>query len=100
MPTTVIGGREIQVNDEGFLTDPTQWSADLATELAALIGQPLTEAHWTLIHFLREDHAVTGETARATSLAAASPVVTVPTRVTPASAGISMPVRESSVPDV
>ena len=63
MPTTVIGGREIQVNDEGFLTDPTQWSADLATELAALIGQPLTEAHWTLIHFLREDHAVTGETA-------------------------------------
>ena len=63
MPTTVIAGHEIQVNDEGFLTDPTQWSEDLATNLAALIGQPLTDAHWTLIRFLRADHKVTGETA-------------------------------------
>ena len=63
MPTTVIAGHEIQVNEEGFLTDPTQWSEDLAVELAALIGQPLTPEHWALIRFLRDDHAVTGETA-------------------------------------
>ncbi len=63
MTTTTIAGREVEVNDEGFLTDPAQWSEDLAPELAHLIGLELTDAHWRLIRFLREDYAVEGETA-------------------------------------
>ena len=34
MPTTTIAGHEIQVNEEGFLTDPDEWTEDLAPELA------------------------------------------------------------------
>ena len=63
MPTTTIAGHEIEVNAEGFLTQPAQWSEDLAPELAQLIGLSLTDEHWPLIRFLRTDFAAQGETA-------------------------------------
>lgn len=63
MPTTTIAGHQVEVNEEGFLTKPDQWSEDLAPALAGLIGIDLTDAHWKLIRFLREDYAVQGETA-------------------------------------
>jgi TusE/DsrC/DsvC family sulfur relay protein len=63
MPTTTIDGHVISVNDEGFLTDPGEWSEPLAESLAAQIGIELTEEHWKAIRFLREDFAREGETA-------------------------------------
>ena len=48
MSTTTIAGHEVEVNEEGFLTRPDQWSEDLAPELAALIGLDLTDKHWEL----------------------------------------------------
>jgi TusE/DsrC/DsvC family sulfur relay protein len=63
MPSTTIAGRTVDVNDEGFLTDPAAWNEEMGTELARLIGVEMTEAHWTVIRFLREDFAVMGETA-------------------------------------
>jgi TusE/DsrC/DsvC family sulfur relay protein len=63
MPTTTIGARPIQVDDEGFLTSLDEWDEELATELATQIGITLTEAHWKAIRFLREDFKVRGETA-------------------------------------
>lgn len=63
MPTTSIAGHEVEVNEEGFLTKPDQWTEDLAPELAKLIGLELTDAHWQLIRFLREDYKAQGETA-------------------------------------
>lgn len=63
MTTTTIAGHAVDVNDEGFLTKPEEWSEDLAPELAHLIGLDLTDAHWALIRFLRDDYAAQGETA-------------------------------------
>jgi tRNA 2-thiouridine synthesizing protein E len=63
MTTTTIAGRPVDVNDEGFLTSPGQWTEELGTELARLIGIELTDEHWKLVRFLREDYAVQGETA-------------------------------------
>ena len=63
MTTTTIAGRPVDVNDEGFLTSPDEWDEQLGTELAHLIGIELTEEHWRLLRFLREDYAETGETA-------------------------------------
>ena len=62
MPTTTIDGHEIHVNDEGFMTDPDEWSEPLATSLAAQIGIALTDEHWQAIRFLRTDYAQEGET--------------------------------------
>jgi len=63
MPTTTIDGYPIQVNDEGFMTDPSEWSEPLAVSLAAQIGLELTEEHWKAIRFLRNDYEKQGETA-------------------------------------
>ncbi len=63
MPVTTIDNHTIHVNDEGFLTDPAEWSEDLAGSLAAQIGLDLTDEHWKAIRFVREDFAVNNETA-------------------------------------
>ncbi len=63
MPVTTLAGRQIQVNDEGFLTDPAEWDDDLAPVLATAIGITLDDAHWRALRFLRADFAETGETA-------------------------------------
>lgn len=63
MPVTTMNGREIQVNDEGFLTEFDEWDEDLAKVLAANIEIDLTDAHWMVIRFLREDYKTEGETA-------------------------------------
>jgi TusE/DsrC/DsvC family sulfur relay protein len=63
MPTTTIDGHTIEVNDEGFMTDPSEWTEPLAKSLAAQIGIDLTDEHWKAIRFLRDDFAEQGETA-------------------------------------
>ena len=63
MPVTTMNGREIQVNDEGFLTEYDEWDEDLAKVLAQNIEIDLTDAHWKVIRFLREDYKTQGETA-------------------------------------
>ena len=63
MPTATIAGHEVQINDEGFLTEYDEWGEDIATELAANIGVEMTDDHWALIKWLREDFQEKGETA-------------------------------------
>ena len=63
MPVTTLNGHEIHVNDEGFLTDPTEWDEDVATALATQIGVTLTDEHWKVLKFLRADFESQGETA-------------------------------------
>ena len=50
-----IAGREIEVNEEGYLLNPVDWNPDLAAEIAKEEGiVPLTDAHMKLIQYLRE----------------------------------------------
>lgn len=63
MPVTMISGQEIHVDDEGFLTEYDEWSKDLGSELASNIGIEMTDDHWAVIDFLRDDYQEQGETA-------------------------------------
>jgi tRNA 2-thiouridine synthesizing protein E len=64
MPTTRIGGRPIDVNDEGFLTKYEQWDEDLGSVLAGYAGiDELSDEHWKVIKFLRADFPGRKETA-------------------------------------
>ncbi len=65
MAVTELNGRQVHVDDEGFLTEYAEWDDDLGRVLAAQIGIDLTEAHWKVIRFLREDFTTQGETATA-----------------------------------
>ena len=63
MHVTTLDGHQISVNEEGFLTDPKEWTDDIGKALAAQIGITLTDAHWKAIRFLRQDFETQGETA-------------------------------------
>ena len=63
MPVTTLDGRQIHVTDEGFLTEYDEWDDALAKVLADNIGIDLTDEHWKVIRFLREDFKTQGETA-------------------------------------
>ena len=64
MPTTRIGGRPIDVNDEGFLTSYDQWDEELAEVLAGYAGlDSLGDEHWKVLRFLRADYPGRKETA-------------------------------------
>ncbi|GAW50892.1 MULTISPECIES: TusE/DsrC/DsvC family sulfur relay protein [unclassified Nocardioides] len=62
MTTTTIGGHVLTVDQEGFLTDPSEWDDDVAVALAEQIGVVLDTEHREILRFLRAEHARTGET--------------------------------------
>lgn len=56
MSVVSYAGHEVEVNDEGFLTDSSQWNREIAEAIAADIGlAPLTDKHWEVIEFCRKD---------------------------------------------
>ena len=63
MPVTTIAGAEVHVDDEGFLTQYDEWNETVGAELAANIGVDMTDDHWKVIKFLRDDFKTQGETA-------------------------------------
>lgn len=63
MPVIEIAGKPIHVNEEGFLTEYGEWDVDIAQVLAKQIEVDLTDEHWKIINFLREDFKTQGETA-------------------------------------
>ena len=62
MPTRTICGVTVQVNDEGFMTNPSEWTKDIAVEIAKEEGlAELTPAHWQIIDFCRKSAATSGK---------------------------------------
>ncbi|MBI5301440.1 MAG: TusE/DsrC/DsvC family sulfur relay protein [Chloroflexi bacterium] len=54
MATKTIAGKTVQVNDEGFMTNPSEWSKEIAVEMAKEEGiAELTANHWKIIDFCR-----------------------------------------------
>lgn len=50
----------IDLNHEGFMRNPSQWTEELALILAEKEGITLTDAHWTIINFCRQQAAASG----------------------------------------
>ena len=68
MSNTIIAATEVELNDDGFFVNPDQWTEDMARELARRDGiDDLTDAHWTVIRFMRSEYFEkgTGPTVRA-----------------------------------
>ncbi len=61
MPTKVYAGTEVQVDDQGFFTDPSQWREEMAAGIAAEEAIPeLTDRHWQVIKFMRHEFETKG----------------------------------------
>jgi TusE/DsrC/DsvC family sulfur relay protein len=55
MTTRGIAGQTVQVNEEGFMTEPNEWTQDVAVEIAKEEGIPeLTGDHWKVIDYCRQ----------------------------------------------
>ena len=62
MTTRVIAGTEISFDDEGFMENPEDWNREIAAVLAEDLGiNQLTDRHWQVIDFCREDFKEQGE---------------------------------------
>ena len=52
----------VSLDAEGFMTDPKQWTPEIAAVMAEEEGiAPLNDRHWLVINFVREETAKTGE---------------------------------------
>jgi TusE/DsrC/DsvC family sulfur relay protein len=77
MTTTTIDATEVELDDEGFFVHPEQWSEAMAPELARREGiDELTDRHWTVLRFVRQQYldAGTGPTVRALGKTSGVPV--------------------------
>jgi tRNA 2-thiouridine synthesizing protein E len=62
MTTRTIAGKEVQVNDEGFMTDPSEWNKEIAVEIAKEEGlAELNVDHWKIIEYCRQSAATSGK---------------------------------------
>ena len=63
MPELTLNGTTVTVDDEGYLADRNDWTPELADLLAKEEGiADLTDRHWAVINFARDDFEAKGET--------------------------------------
>ena len=59
---TAIADLTVKFDAEGFMTDPNEWNKDIAVVLAKDEGiDELTDRHWAVINFVREEYARSGQ---------------------------------------
>jgi TusE/DsrC/DsvC family sulfur relay protein len=61
MATETLAGIDVELNEEGFLMDPQQWTEEMAKELARKEGiEDLSDRQWLVIHFMRSEYFAKG----------------------------------------
>ncbi len=61
MSTREIAGQTIDLTDEGFMTDYTQWNKKIAEILAKEEGiESLTDRHYEVMEFMRKEYEENG----------------------------------------
>lgn len=56
-----FNGMEIATTANGYLENLDDWSEDLARHIAKLEGVEMTDAHWDVVRYLREEFANNNE---------------------------------------
>ncbi|MEI7661855.1 MAG: TusE/DsrC/DsvC family sulfur relay protein [Bacteroidota bacterium] len=57
MAQKIFAGVPVDVNEEGYFTNPAQWNKEIAIEIAQEEGIQLTDKHSAILDFLRERFA-------------------------------------------
>jgi len=52
----LIAGKTIAVNEEGYLTNFSEWNESIANELAKEAHIELSPAHWNLLHYIQDEY--------------------------------------------
>lgn len=58
--TIEVGGQAVETDKNGYLVNIEDWSEDVARAMAEHEGVSLTDKHWDLINFLRDEYLNNG----------------------------------------
>jgi tRNA 2-thiouridine synthesizing protein E len=61
MMSYVVAGNELETNDEGYLVEP-DFSEEVVQVIAAAEGIELTDKHWEVINYMRDQYREEGQT--------------------------------------
>ena len=51
---TTVAGYKVNVNEEGYLTDFSQWTKEIGDEIASQEGIEMTDRHWEVVKWLQD----------------------------------------------
>ncbi|MDH3944154.1 MAG: TusE/DsrC/DsvC family sulfur relay protein [Anaerolineae bacterium] len=51
----------IEFDDDGYMADPQAWTPEIGNAIAASIDLELTDRHWVVINFARDEFEANGE---------------------------------------
>ena len=51
-----VNGKTIATTDAGYLEDSNDWDLDVAQAMADADELPMTERHWDVVNYLRDEH--------------------------------------------
>lgn len=55
MATMMLGGKQLEVDEDGFIQDPSQWDENVARDLAKTEGvEEMGDDHWKLVNYIRD----------------------------------------------
>lgn len=75
MSTMTYAGSTVEIDDEGFLQDATQWNREIAAAIAAEEGiAHLGDRHWLVIEYMRDSYLQSGSAPSIRTLGKASGV--------------------------
>ena len=61
MATVNLGGKEMDIDEDGFIQNPDLWDENVAAALAKTEGvEELGEDHWKLVNYIRDYYAKFG----------------------------------------
>lgn len=62
MPTVTYSGKSVQVNDEGFLVDPGEWTEEMAADIARSAGiDRLNDEQMQVVKVMRSEYEAHGD---------------------------------------
>lgn len=61
MSVETLANKQVEVNEEGFLVNPDDWTEEIASDIAKSEGIELTDRHWDVINFMRKDFKEKGQ---------------------------------------
>ena len=51
----------VEFDDEGYMVDPNAWTPEIAEAIAESLNIELTDRHWVVINFVRQEYETNGE---------------------------------------
>jgi len=57
MAQKTYAGVTLEVSEEGYLLDPSKWNEEIAKEIAKEEGIELTDKHFAVLKFIRENES-------------------------------------------